>query len=86
MDAGVGEFGDVEFMLEVLEEVRKGSEIGRIYAQGTARVGAHYGVSRVPVIKKQAISAYDPRVIEVTGITMMVTAQGRTIPPAMCRA
>jgi aldehyde:ferredoxin oxidoreductase len=28
------------------------------------------------VIKKQAISAYDPRVIEVTGITMMVTAQG----------
>ena len=76
MDAGVGEFGDVEFMLEVLEEVRKGSEIGRIYAQGTARVGAHYGVSRVPVIKKQAISAYDPRVIEVTGITMMVTAQG----------
>jgi aldehyde:ferredoxin oxidoreductase len=30
----------------------------------------------VPVIKKQAISAYDPRVIEGTGITMMATAQG----------
>lgn len=28
------------------------------------------------MIKKQAISAYDPRVIEVTGITMMMTAQG----------
>jgi aldehyde:ferredoxin oxidoreductase len=28
------------------------------------------------VIKKQSISAYDPRVIEVTGISMMVTAQG----------
>ena len=28
------------------------------------------------VIKQQAISAYDPRVVEVTGITMMVTAQG----------
>jgi aldehyde:ferredoxin oxidoreductase len=28
------------------------------------------------VIKKQGISAYDPRVIEVTGISMMVTAQG----------
>ena len=38
--------------------------------------GAHFGVKRVPVIKKQAISAYDPRVIEATGITMMVTAQG----------
>ena len=30
----------------------------------------------MPVIKRQAISAYDPRVIEVTGITMMLTAQG----------
>ena len=34
------------------------------------------GFGRVPVIKRQAISAYDPRVIEATGITMMVTAQG----------
>ena len=47
-----------------------------MWAQGTARVGAHYGVHRVPVIKKQAISAYDPRVVEITGISMMVTAQG----------
>jgi aldehyde:ferredoxin oxidoreductase len=30
----------------------------------------------VPVIKKQAISAYDPRVVEATGVTMMATAQG----------
>jgi len=28
------------------------------------------------VIKKQAISAYDPRIIEVTGVSMMLTAQG----------
>ncbi len=39
-------------------------------------MGEYYGVARVPVIKKQAISAYDPRVIEVTGLTMMTTAQG----------
>lgn len=76
MEAGHGEFGDVDFMLGALEEIRSGTELGRIYAQGTARVGEHFGVARVPVIKKQAISAYDPRVIEVTGITMMVTAQG----------
>ena len=31
--------------------------------QGAARVGEHY-VARVPVIKKQTISAYDPRVGE----------------------
>jgi aldehyde:ferredoxin oxidoreductase len=39
-------------------------------------VGEHYKVARVPVIKKQAISAYDPRVVEATGISMMATAQG----------
>jgi len=76
MDAGQGRFGDVEFMLAAMEDMRRGNERGRLLAQGTARVGAHYKVARVPVIKKQGISAYDPRVIEVTGISMMVTAQG----------
>ncbi len=76
MDAGIGEFGDVSFMLDAMEDIRLGNERGRILAQGTARVGEHYGVERVPVIKKQAISAYDPRVVEVTGVSMMVTAQG----------
>ena len=76
MDAGLGAFGDVNWMIEALYEIRMGTENGRIWAQGTAHVGTHYGVERVPVIKKQAISAYDPRVIETTGVTMMVTAQG----------
>jgi len=76
MEAGLGRFGDVKFMTDVLAEIRKGSEQGRLWAQGTARVGDHYKVARIPVIKKQAISAYDPRVIEATGISMMATAQG----------
>ena len=76
MEAGVGKFGDAGFITAVLEEIRNGTEQGRLWARGTAFVGEHYGVGRVPVIKRQAISAYDPRVIEVTGITMMLTAQG----------
>jgi aldehyde:ferredoxin oxidoreductase len=76
MEAGVGAFGDMAFMGECLVEIRKGTEKGRLWAQGTARVGEHYKVRRVPVIKKQAISAYDPRVVEATGIGMMATAQG----------
>ncbi len=76
MEAGLAEFGDVGFMTRVLEDLRQGTDEGRLWAQGTARVGEHYEVERIPVIKKQAISAYDPRVIEVTGITMMLTAQG----------
>ena len=76
MDAGRGKFGDAAFMETVLDDLRAGNEAGRVYAAGTAAVGEHFNVERVPVIKRQAISAYDPRVIEVTGITMMMTAQG----------
>jgi aldehyde:ferredoxin oxidoreductase len=76
MEAGLGMFGDVKFMADCLVEIRKGTEKGRLWAQGTARVGEHYKIARVPVIKKQAISAYDPRVVEATGISMMATAQG----------
>ena len=47
-------------------------------------------MARVPVIKQQAISAYDPRVVEGTGITMMMTAQGAdhtagNLPKLDCR-
>ena len=76
LDSGLAKFGDVEFLTNALEEIRNGTENGKLWAQGTARVGIHYNVARSPVIKKQGISAYDPRVIEVTGISMMVTAQG----------
>jgi len=76
MDSGKGSFGDTQYMQSVLDHIRSGTEEGRLYASGTARVGEALGVARVPVIKRQAISAYDPRVIEVTGLTMMMTAQG----------
>ncbi|MCX7143533.1 MAG: aldehyde ferredoxin oxidoreductase [Proteobacteria bacterium] len=76
MEAGLGKFGDEAFMLKVLEDIREGNERGRIFAQGSARAGAHYKVKRIPAIKQQGISAYDPRVCEVTGISMMFTAQG----------
>jgi len=77
MDHGDADFGDVPFMERIIDvELREGTEHGRLVAQGAARVGKHYQMERVPVIKQQTISAYDPRVIEVTGITMMMTAQG----------
>ena len=76
MDIGEGAFGDTEFMAKALDDIRKGTERGRILAQGAARAGVHYKAARIPAIKGQGISAYDPRVAEVTGISMMVTAQG----------
>ncbi|MDP6164565.1 MAG: aldehyde ferredoxin oxidoreductase C-terminal domain-containing protein [Gammaproteobacteria bacterium] len=76
MEAGLAEFGDVGYLNEALNDIRLGNERGRLLSQGAARVGEHYSVARVPVVKKQALSAYDPRVMEVTGISMMVSPQG----------
>jgi aldehyde:ferredoxin oxidoreductase len=63
-------------MQSVFDEMAAGTEKGKLWAQGTYRVGTHYGIHRIPTVKKQAISAYDPRVIEITGISMMMSAQG----------
>ena len=76
MEAGEAEFGDLSFMKKCLADLREGNERGRFLANGTAIVGETLNVKRIPVIKRQAISAYDPRIIEVTAISMMVTAQG----------
>src|SRR5512144_802951 len=39
MEAGLGAFGDVKFMTDCLAEIQRGTEQGRLWAQGTARVG-----------------------------------------------
>ena len=77
MEAGVLEFGDGAGICRMLrEEIGKGSGIGRIIGGGAASVGRAYGVTRVPVVKNQAIPAYDPRAIKGIGITYATSTQG----------
>ena len=76
VEAGLMQHGDAERALELLGEIRAGSELGRILGNGAAAVGHAYNVSRVPVVKGQAISAYDPRVIKGTGVTYATSPQG----------
>jgi aldehyde:ferredoxin oxidoreductase len=77
MEAGVLEFGDSEGLLRILkEDVAKGTSLGRIVGNGAGSVGRTYGVTRVPVVKNQAIPAYDPRAIKGIGITYATSTQG----------
>lgn len=77
MEAGVLEFGDGAGICRILkEEVTKGTGLGRIIGNGTGSVGRAYGVTRVPVVKNQAIPAYDPRSIKGMGITYATSTQG----------
>lgn len=75
-DAGLMEWGDGERALELVREIRAGSPLGRMLGHGTAVTGKVLGVERVPVVKNQAISAYDPRAIKGTGVTYATSPQG----------
>lgn len=76
VDAGLMEFGSGQRGLELIAEIRKGTTLGRALGNGAAAVGKEYGIERVPVVKGQAFSAYDPRAIKGTGITYATSPQG----------
>ncbi len=77
MEAGVLEFGDGAGICRILrEDVAKGTALGRIIGNGTGSVGNAFGLTRVPVVKNQAIPAYDPRAIKGIGITYATSTQG----------
>ncbi len=77
MEAGVLEFGDGEAICRILrEEIAAGTPLGRIIGCGAGSVGRAFGVTRVPVVKNQAIPAYDPRAVKGIGITYATSTQG----------
>jgi len=77
MEAGVLKYGDGAELCRILkEDVAKGTPLGRIIGNGAGAVGRAYGVTRVPVVKNQAIPAYDPRAIKGIGITYATSTQG----------
>jgi aldehyde:ferredoxin oxidoreductase len=77
MEAGVLEFGDGKGICQILkEDVGKGTALGRIIGNGAGSVGRAFGVTRVPVVKNQAIPAYDPRTVKGIGITYATSTQG----------
>jgi len=77
MDAGVIEFGDCEGAIRLVrDEVGKGTPLGRILGNGAEITGKTFGVERVPVVKGQALPAYDPRTVQGIGVTYATSTQG----------
>jgi aldehyde:ferredoxin oxidoreductase len=76
MEAGLAEFGDASGAMALLEEVGRGTPLGRILGHGAAVTGRVFSVVRVPVVKGQAISAYDPRVLKGIGVTYATSPMG----------
>ncbi len=76
MEGGVKEFGDTAGAEELMAEIGKGTPLGRILGSGAAAVGKAFGVRRVPVVKNQALPAYDPRTVKGQGVTYATSPMG----------
>ncbi|MBL8101716.1 MAG: aldehyde ferredoxin oxidoreductase [Anaerolineales bacterium] len=75
-EAGLMRWGSEEDAQKLIDEIRAGTELGRILGDGAVTVGRQYNIERVPAVKGQAMSAYEPRSIKGTGVTYATTPQG----------
>lgn len=87
MEGGVRSFGDAAGAEELLAEIGKGSPLGRVLGSGAATTGRVFGVRRVPVVKGQAMPAYDPRAVKGVGVTYATSTMGadHTAGYAVCQ-
>ncbi len=76
MEAGLAKFGDGEAAIKLIKEVGEGTPLGRILGNGAAVTARVFGVQRAPVVKGQAMPAYDPRAIQGIGVTYATSTMG----------
>jgi aldehyde:ferredoxin oxidoreductase len=87
MEAGIVAWGDGKGVIELLKKVGTADPLGRILGNGTVFTAQAFGVDRVPVVKRQALPAYDPRVVKGVGVTYSTTPMGadHTAGYAVCQ-
>jgi aldehyde:ferredoxin oxidoreductase len=76
MDSGKIEFGDAQGALDALMSGANGGEPGRVIWDGALATGKAFGVAHIPVVKSQALPAYDPRSVMGIGVTYATSPQG----------
>ncbi|OGT76191.1 MAG: hypothetical protein A3I78_04050 [Gammaproteobacteria bacterium RIFCSPLOWO2_02_FULL_56_15] len=77
MDSGGMQWGDANAAKALLkDEIAKGTDLGVLVANGVSSVGRKRGHHRVPMVKGQAVPAWDPRSMKATGVTYATSAMG----------
>lgn len=76
MEAGLAKFGDGKAAIDLIHEVGKGTYLGKILGSGAAVTAKVFGVERAPVVKGQAMPAYDPRAVQGIGVTYATSTMG----------
>lgn len=76
MEAGVIPFGDSQGAINLIHEMGKGTDTGRMLGGGAEVAGKLLGVRHVPTVKGQSMPAYEPRAVKGIGITYATTPMG----------
>ncbi|TEB16397.1 putative oxidoreductase YdhV [Pelotomaculum sp. FP] len=74
--AGIFVWGDKKRARELIDEIGKGTYLGKIIGSGAVTVGKVFGIDKVPAVKGQAMAAYDPRGVKSMGVTYTMTPMG----------
>lgn len=77
MDCGVLEFGDCEGALALVRSMADDETgLGSVLRNGCQAVGEHLNAKRIPTGKRQALAAYEPRVMTGFGMTFERSPMG----------
>lgn len=84
MEGGLLPWGDGKAALDAVKQIAVPTPLGRLLGSGCAVVGKACGLFRVPVVKDQAIPAYDPRSVKGIGLTYATTPMGADHTAGYC--
>lgn len=76
MEGGMLPWGDAKAALKLVQGIATGEENSKIIGCGVKYTGDKLGVRRVPHVKGQGLSGYDPRILKGTGVTFATSPQG----------
>jgi aldehyde:ferredoxin oxidoreductase len=76
MEGGLIAWGDGKAAIELVKKVATGEPMGKIIGNGAVFTGQALGVDRIPVVKRQALPAYDPRAVKGVGVTYCTSPMG----------
>jgi aldehyde:ferredoxin oxidoreductase len=76
MEAGLLGWGDGKAAVGLIEEIHKGTDRGLMIGNGCKFTGEKLGVKRIPHVKGQSLSGYDPRALKGTGVTYSTSPMG----------
>jgi aldehyde:ferredoxin oxidoreductase len=75
-DAGLFEFGDTAQAEAYIEEIGKGTSMGRIIGSGVTQTAKVFGIDRIPAVKGQGIPAHSARSLKGWAVTYATSPQG----------